>query len=585
LDDPLPGLFADVIKSWLVLEYRSSVGTMANRLATMRVLWEALVARRQGQQMTFSWEGLCEEDLRQTELFLRNYYGPSAAYTHTNDLIAFVRFLMARRLCRPLYYTSQIPNIGASNRHTLAGQEKWMAMLPTKKALEGVADIFSRYATEPPDRLRICALAVLAVTGFRIGELLTLPLDCEVKEERGGKQRYGLRYYKEKARGAEKIFEVRWLTPIGAELASQAIAEIRDITEPFRERARVLEQNPERVPLPSFSPEDRMTAADVMRILGLKNKKSVFLLIKRCEFVSPPKNKTGIYFRGREVEAYLLSKRVRDLWTVNRRDGIYQMLSETLLLAPRFFFKPNFGTNPLLVEPLGFQQLSSFLRGKGVTKSAFERFGIREGDGSFCQMNSHQFRHWLNTIADKGGLPVELLTRWMGREHPRDTDAYRHLTTDERIAWVKAGIRGGEMSGKLVKFYNALARAEQDDFLDGRIQAVHFTPFGVCTHDFAVSPCSYHLACLRGCPDFLRAKGNQQERANLIQLKGRIEKAREIAIKQVEGGDELARAWIDHNDETLKGIREALSADDLPTIEDESLVSPFSGGSKKSEER
>jgi hypothetical protein len=460
-----------------------------------------------------------------------------------------------------------------------------MSLLPTKRALEGVADIFSRYATEPPDRLRICALAVLAVTGFRIGELLTLPLDCEVKEERGGKQRYGLRYYKEKARGAEKIFEVRWLTPIGAELAHRAIAEIRNITKPFRERARVLEQNPERVPIPGFSPEGRMTVADVARIMGLKSKNSVFSLIRQCGLASPFKDKTRIYFRGREVEAYLLSKRVRDLWTVNRRDGTYQMLSETLLLAPRFFFKTNFGTNPLLVAPLGFGQLANFLHGKGVTKSAFERFGIREDDGSFCRMNSHQFRHWLNTIADKGGLPVELLTRWMGREHPRDTGAYRHLTTDERIAWVKAGIRGGEMSGNLVKFYNSLIHEERDDFLDGRIQAVHFTPFGVCTHDFAVSPCPYHLACLRGCLDFLRTKGDRRERANLIQLEGRIEKARDIALKQVEDGNELARAWVDHNNETLKGIREALSADDLRTIEDESLVSPFSGGSKKGEER
>jgi hypothetical protein len=113
LDSPLPSLFADVIKSWLVLEYRSSVGTMANRLATMRVLWEAIVARRQGQQMAFSWEGLCEEDLSQAELFARSYYGPSAAYKRAKDLTAFARFLMARRLCRPLYYTPQIPYIEA----------------------------------------------------------------------------------------------------------------------------------------------------------------------------------------------------------------------------------------------------------------------------------------------------------------------------------------------------------------------------------------------------------------------------------------------------------------------------------------
>jgi hypothetical protein len=357
------------------------------------------------------------------------------------------------------------------------------------------------------------------------------------------------------------------------------MAEIREITGPFRERARELEQNPDCVPIPGFSPADRMRTADVLRAMGLTNKDSISNIIR--DGLARREDEDETYFRACEVEAYLYSKRVRHLWTVNRRDGTYQMLSETLLLAPRFFFKPSCGVNHLLVAPLGFQQLASFLGGNGITKSAFERFGIREDDGSYCQMNSHQFRHWLNTMADKGGLPVELLTRWMGREHPRDTDAYRHLTTDERIAWVKAGIRGGEMSGKLVRFYNALVSAERDDFLEGRIQAVHFTPFGVCTHDFAVSPCSYHLACLRGCPDFLRTKGNQQERANLIQLEGRIEKAREIALKQVKSGDELARAWVQHHDETLIGIREARSVDDDRAIEDGASVSPFGGGSKK----
>jgi hypothetical protein len=75
------------------------------------------------------------------------------------------------------------------------------------------------------------------VTGFRIGELLTLPLDCEVEEPRGGKQQYGLRYYKEKARGGERMFAVRWLTDVGAELARRGL-ERSEASPPRRGRRR-----------------------------------------------------------------------------------------------------------------------------------------------------------------------------------------------------------------------------------------------------------------------------------------------------------------------------------------------------------
>ncbi len=82
----------------------------------------------------------------------------------------------------------------------------------------------------------------------------------------------------------------------------------------------------------------------------------------------------------------------------------------------------------LLIEPLTVGYITDFLTGKPGAKSVFERFNIKEPDGSFCRITSHQFRHWLNTIAVKGGLPMEILSRWMGRDNPKDTEAYIHLT-------------------------------------------------------------------------------------------------------------------------------------------------------------
>jgi hypothetical protein len=334
----------------------------------------------------------------------------STTYKLIVTLLVFIRILEARGVCRPLYYTPQTRRVEDFNRHTIVGQQERRDRLPTNAALKGVADIYREHAKEPADRLRAAAVAILVVAGFRIGELLTLPLDCEVEEVRGGKPRYGLRYYKEKSRGGPKMFAIRWLTTTGAELARKAIHEIRALTQEARECARVLERTPHRVPIPGFHWAARMTADEVVRALGQQVPNALLRHHDDC----------GVYYRTFEIEALLLARRGR-LWTVDRRDGTFQTLSETLLITFCDFFNPQRRPFRLLVQPVGISQIADFLSGGGGTPSAFERFGILEPDDSFCKITSHQFRHWLNYIADKGGLPVDLQSRWMGREHTRDT--------------------------------------------------------------------------------------------------------------------------------------------------------------------
>jgi hypothetical protein len=282
------------------------------------------------------------------------------------------------------------------------------------------------------------------------------------------------------------------------------------------------------------------------------------------------------FYRASEVEAYLLSERVEHLWTLDRRDGTFQMLSETLFIVFARSFHSTSQANPLLVEPLSYSSLSSFMAGSTCQKSAFERFDIREETGDFCRITSHQFRHWLNDLADKGGLPVNQQTRWFGRENPRDTQAYQHANFEERLQWVKDGIRNGEICGTIAHVYFALPEDERDVFLEGQIQAIHFTPLGLCLHDFAIDPCSYYLNCTRKCSEYLRTKGNQQERHNLIQVQRRTKQALEMAKAHVEmGNGQMAQAWIRHYEETLVGVEAALAIDDDQTISDETMVQPF----------
>jgi len=572
LDQPLPAVYGEVVKSWIVVD-RRSVGNMSRRAEAARILWDAIERRRKGRAEAFSWQNLSVEDLSQAELLMRASWSESTTYKLIVTLLVFTRFLEARGVCRPLYYTPQTPRVEDFNRHTIVGQQERRDRLPTNAALQGVADIYREHAKEPADRLRAAAVAILVVTGFRIGELLTLPLDCEVEEVRGGKPRYGLRYYKEKSRGGAKMFAIRWLTTTGAELARKAIHEIRALTQEARERARVLARTPHRVPIPGFHWAARMTAAEVVRALGVQQVPNALLRHR---------DDRGVYYRTFEVEAFLLARRGR-LWTVDRRDGTFQTLSETLLITFRDFFNPQRGPFCLLVQPVRISQIADFLSGGGGTPSAFERFGIREPDGSFCKITSHQFRHWLNYIADKGGLPVDLQSRWMGREHTRDTDAYRHATVDERLEWVKDGIREGKLSGSKASMYFELPNATRDRYLQGQVQAVHFTPLGVCLHDFAVTPCPYHLNCVRGCADYLRIKGSESERRHLVQIQQATEQALASAKAFAIGSNQsIAEPWIRHCEETLEGVQAALAVDDDKVDSSEQgRVAPFRGSQSK----
>ncbi|GHO77212.1 hypothetical protein KSD_49830 [Ktedonobacter sp. SOSP1-85] len=569
----LPQTYVAVVKSWLVLDH-SSLGTMIARLAMARLLWEAILLRRGNDPAAFCWTNLCEEDLSQAELLMREHWKPSTVYQQGTRLLGMINFLAARSICRPLYYALQATRVGDFYRHTLTGQEERSAKLPSSRALEGVADIYNTYATRPADRLCSCALALLVVTGFRLGELLTLPLACEATEDFDGKERYRLRYYKEKARGAEKMLDIRWLTPTGTVLARKAIAEIQELTSPAHERARILEQDPNRVPVSGYQWADHIRPDELATLLGLKNRKSLEPIPKAK---LPRHRENGrAFYRASEVEAYLLSERVEHLWTLDRRDGTLQMLSETLFIVYARSFHSAALPNPLLVEPLFGHDLSSFMAGHDRQKSAFERFDIREEHGDFCRITSHQFRHWLNDLADKGGLPANQQTRWFGRENPKDTQAYQHANFEERLQWVKDGIRNGEVCGTIAHVYFALPEDERDIFLEGQIQAVHFTPLGLCLHDFAIDPCSYYLNCTRKCPEYLRTKGNQQERINLIQVQRRTKQALELAQAQAAtGNDEIAQAWIRHYEETLAGVEAALAIDDDPMISDGVRIQPF----------
>jgi hypothetical protein len=128
-DQALPQAYAEVLKSWLVLE-EHSLGTMRLKNAVARLLWEAILLRRGNDPTAFRWQELCEEDLSQTELLMREHWEPDTVHYRGTQLLGMVSFFAARGICRPLYYALQTPRAEDGTRLTIAGQEARRAKLP-----------------------------------------------------------------------------------------------------------------------------------------------------------------------------------------------------------------------------------------------------------------------------------------------------------------------------------------------------------------------------------------------------------------------------------------------------------------------
>lgn len=79
-DEVLPKHYAEVVKSWLISEYDLGPRSAVHPLAAARILWDAILTRRNGDSNNFQWENFCDEDLNQAEILMRQRWGQNTTY-------------------------------------------------------------------------------------------------------------------------------------------------------------------------------------------------------------------------------------------------------------------------------------------------------------------------------------------------------------------------------------------------------------------------------------------------------------------------------------------------------------------------
>lgn len=187
----------------------------------------------------------------------------------------------------------------------------------------------------------------------------------------------------------------------------------------------------------------------------------------------------------------------------NIRVGVEPKLSEHLIVVWQNQFSGNSRLG-IIPRPILRADLYNYLSNKGGKITCFERLRILDNSGKIFSFSPHQIRRWLTTALLRSGPNEAAIDLWMGRT-PGQTRHYDHRTAKERAEWVRdryinATNLPDDVMGRRVKLWKdkGMTTEEIIHIVAIKLQALHFTPWGTCSRELYVSPCTKGLMCLRG---------------------------------------------------------------------------------------
>ena len=221
-------------------------------------------------------------------------------------------------------------------------------------------------------------------------------------------------------------------------------------------------------------------------------------------------------------------------------------------------------------------------------RSIFARHRKFDAHGKPFRIETHQFRHLLDTLAQSKNLSQSLIAFWAGRSDISHNDWYNHVSHEARLeAFVSlsAAVPEPQLIGPI-----ALA-VEQDksnfklssaETIKVHLGSMHVTNFGICIHDYAATPCPLDKDCIN-CSESIFIKGSDrhisQARIQCRLLESAIEKCEDA----VEQGSEGSKKWLGQHQAKLVRWQQLLEQLTEPKIADGaviSLVEPLAAQSK-----
>lgn len=457
------------------------------------------------------------------------------------------------------------PLRGPEQSHLRTGRQydqHRLSRLPSDETVYAVAEAFRR-ATAPGDVILTSCLAILCSAPSRIGELLRLPLDCEVEAQTPTGLAYGLRWYPSKG----GMVTVKWVpTPMIA-TCRLAIQKLRELTAPGRALAQWYEKNPRNLYLPeelrefAATPTSWRSAPDFASILGVTPAAVDVWLRRHPEIPRQRKSpRAKALVRFADVEKHILANLPARFPFANSQR---QKFSELLFVVRRGELKPRKQPAPSMFAGLTLNFLYKNL--KQGRRNIFNRLGIKSQNGGPIVFTSHQLRHWLNTIADRGKISELEIAMWSGRKNECQNATYNHVTP----ATILDSYREADES-----FRNFIVRSpvSNRDFQSLRqLPALHATTFGFCLHDYSQSPCERHRDC-HNCGEHCVVKGLLQNEHSIRQLAQVTKASLERAELEILEGTRGADRWVLHQRQTLDKLESLITILSDPEVPNQALI-------------
>ncbi|WEK09411.1 MAG: integrase [Candidatus Pseudomonas colombiensis] len=491
----------------------------------------------------------------------------TTAYRVGAQLELVAKFMSENRLTAvPLSWHCPIKRPLDAARVGLEFDKRRSEKMPSQAALEALPKTF-RIATQCKDVLFSSIAAILCSAPDRINEVLLLAENCEVHDKTsGGKDAYGLRW--QPAKGADPM--VKWIIPSMAPVVAEAIAKIRRLTEGARCIAKWYELNPERLYLSQdmeyLRNQELLTMEEVQQVILLEKRSASFAYLW-CSANNVVLVKIGsrVYALFKDVEKSAIAQLPFGFPLLNSEIGL--KFSEALIVVRRNELHSKKGTFGCVVEPVNINQVNTALgtRSEHGFESIFDRLGFTEPDGSPIRVSTHQFRHYLNTLAQAGGMSQLDIAKWSGRLDVRQNETYDHVTADQMVAKIRESIGDHTvMCGPLAKLPKNIP-ISRDEFARLKIPTAHTTDFGFCVHDYTMMPCERHADCVN-CNEHVCVKGDKGKammvKHRLLDAQELLERAEAATAKGYYGADR----WIEHHKKTVLRLTQLTEILDNPAV-------------------
>jgi hypothetical protein len=441
-----------------------------------------------------------------------------------------------------------------------------LARMPSPAALSALASIFN-VATAPSDVVVTSVMAILCAAPERVNEVLRLATDSEVthREPVTGELIYGLRWYPSK--GAKP--QVKWTVKSMADVVRRAFVKMNKISAPARAVAAWYEANPEKIFLPAelehLRGQQWLTMTQLGEVLFADPVAGRVLNLWCAE------NGVQVVVRGEAclvrfdaVQRVVLGMLPAGFPVADPEHGL--SYSQLLFLVRRNeLHKSRAVYRCMFMRPCTSDINNRLSRRSHLSQSIFEKFGFREPDGEPISATTHQIRHYLNTLAQLGGLSQLDIALWSGRSKVAENNVYDHVSGRDVLAMVRAAVGDpSQTKGPLARL-TGVKLLERSEFARLKVPTAHTTDFGYCIHDYSMLPCQAYQDCLN-CDEHLCVKGDPEKEGRLNDL---IRETKQLLAK-AEADQSLqfagAHRWVEAQTRTLA------RAEELKRIMDDPLV-------------